>query len=193
LIITSSRVKLIQKCQQTRVISIKSSVTCRSGLLLFYFYFCRNTCHYFFFDHLCRLKSSGLSCIYHYKCMVLALNILKLSDLYHNETTKFMYLVLKNNFPLKLKYFLTTVNSVHSRSTRSAVSKKLSVPYFSLTKFQKSIAYQGVKIWNTVPDSYKKMSYRQSDSYKKMSYRQFKAKYCFNLTEINRTRNNQMS
>jgi len=36
------------------------------------------------------------------------LNILKLSDLYHYETEQFMYLVLKNNFPPKLNYFLTT-------------------------------------------------------------------------------------
>jgi len=95
------------------------------------------------------------------------LNILKLSDLYHYETAKFMYLVLKNNFPPKLKYFFNYVNSVHSRTTRSAVSKKLSVPYYRLTKFQKSIAYQSIKIWNTVPDLHKKMSYRQfKDKYK---------------------------
>jgi len=30
---------------------------------------------------------------------------LKLSDLYHYETAKFMHLVLKNNFHPKFKYF----------------------------------------------------------------------------------------
>jgi len=117
---------------------------------------------------------------------ILKFNILKSSDLYHYETAKFMCLVLKNNSLPKFKYFFNYVNSVYSRSTRSAVSKKLSAPYFRLTKFQKSIAYQGVKIWNIVPNLYKKKC--RIDNLKPNINN-----FCFNLMENNRRRNLQMS
>jgi len=67
------------------------------------------------------------------------------------------------------KRFYTYDKTIHSQSTRSAEFNKLSVLYFKSNKLQKSIVYQGVKIWNSIPDLYKTMSFEKL----KVNYRLF--------------------
>ena len=77
------------------------------------------------------------------------LDILKIADQYTFEAGKMMYQHSKQAFPPCISSFFSPIFSIHSRRTRS--KKKLYIPKFSFSRWQKSIKYQGAKIWNSVP------------------------------------------
>ena len=90
------------------------------------------------------------------------LNILKLEDLYTYEAAKLMHKYSQNKLSKKLSSFFTPVNAIHSRTTRFASSGlNLSLPFYRTEKLQKSYKFQGVIIWNSVPQEIKILSFNQ--------------------------------
>ena len=84
--------------------------------------------------------------------------LLNIEDLYKLEIGKFMYSYEHNKLPpLFSDYFLP---QIHFHNTRSSSSNKYFLPFFSTNKTQTIINYTGVKIWNKIPDSLKKLSYK---------------------------------
>ena len=90
------------------------------------------------------------------------INILKLEHLYTYEVAKLMHKYSQNKLPKKLSSFFTPVNAIHSRTTRLASSGlNLSLPFYRTKKLQRSHKFQGVIIWNSVPQEMKILSFNQ--------------------------------
>lgn len=88
------------------------------------------------------------------------LNLLKLPDLYQHEIAKLMFRQTNNNFPLTFSNFFIKTTEVHYKTTRLALNKtSLRIPRYKTAKLQRSFKYQGVKIWNSIPESHKKLSF----------------------------------
>ena len=76
------------------------------------------------------------------------LDVLKISDLFKYEVAKVMYQHSKNILPSGFSSIFTYVSKVHDRPTRSNFQNNLYIPKFSTSRCQRSINYQGPKIWN---------------------------------------------
>ena len=79
------------------------------------------------------------------------LGVLKIADQYTFEVGKMMYQHSKQALPPCISSFFSPISSIHSRRTRSSTKKNLYIPKFSFSRCQKSIKYQGAKIWNSIP------------------------------------------
>ena len=102
----------------------------------------------------------------------LKLQILKLNDLYLYEVAKLTHMHTHKKLPTNLSTFFAPVKAIHTRSTRLASSKlNLYLPRYKSQKLQKSFKYQGVKIWNSVPQDLKQLPFNR-----------FKTKYKKHLT-----------
>ena len=82
-------------------------------------------------------------------------NILKLQDLYIVETAKIVYNYIHRPSmlpPSFLNYF-NRAHLISQRSSRSTTTHRdlLHIPLLRTKKMQRSIKYQGVKIWNSIP------------------------------------------
>ena len=82
-------------------------------------------------------------------------NILKLQDLYIVETAKIVYNYIHRPSmlpPSFLNYF-NRAHLISQRSSRSTTTHRdlLYIPLLRTKKMQRSIKYQGVKIWNSIP------------------------------------------
>ena len=99
----------------------------------------------------------------------LKLQILKLNDLYLYEVAKLMHKHTRKKLPTSLSTFFVPVKAIHTRSTRLASSElNLYLPRYKSQKLQKSFKYQGVKIWNSVPQDLKQLPFnRFKTMYKK--------------------------
>ena len=96
---------------------------------------------------------------YYYK-----LQILKLDDLYQFELAKIMHQYTHNKLPIRFcNYFTYSCNS-YSYSTRNSSKDHLLLPRFTTTRTQKSIKYKGAKLWNSLPETLRHMSYRRFKS-----------------------------
>ena len=72
-----------------------------------------------------------------------------------------MYLYEHNKLlPLFSDYFLP-LKKIHCHNTRSFSSIKYFLTIVSTNKAQTFINYTKVKIWNKIPDSHKKLSYKK--------------------------------
>ena len=86
--------------------------------------------------------------------------LLKMEDLYKLEIAKFMYLYEHNILPPLFSDYFLPLKKIHSHNTSSS-SNTYFLPFFSTNKAQTNINYTGVKIWNKIPDSLKKLSYEK--------------------------------
>ena len=88
--------------------------------------------------------------------------LLNIEDLYKFEIAKFMYLYEHNKLPPLFSDYFLPLKKTHCHNTRSSSSNKYFLPFFfSTNKAQTIINYTGVKIWNKIPDSLKKLSYKK--------------------------------
>lgn len=85
------------------------------------------------------------------------LKILKISELFKLEVAKLISLHYSKNLPPLLSNLFVPTNQISSRSTRASSHENLSLymPRFKTARLQRSIKYQGVKIWNEIPPSIK--------------------------------------
>ena len=79
------------------------------------------------------------------------LGILKICDLYTYEIAKIMHHHSTQTLPSSLSSLFTKISNIHRRYTRSVAHNDLYLPKFSNNRYQNSIRYKGVKIWNSIP------------------------------------------
>jgi len=94
------------------------------------------------------------------KChsFVCGTNVLKLPDLFRHKIAKLIHKLLRNNHPPNFFKFFIKTNKIHNRTTRLASNEHaLYIPRYKTEKLQRSFKYQGVKVWNSLPDSLKKL------------------------------------
>ena len=88
---------------------------------------------------------ASITPVYHKLC------ILKITDMYKFELAKLMHQYSRNSLLSNISTFLQKVSSIHNRNTRTHSQNMLYLPKFSTLRTQKSIKYQGTKIWNSFP------------------------------------------
>ena len=93
---------------------------------------------------------------YYYK-----LQILKLDDLYQFELAKFMHQYTHNKLPIRFCNYFTYSSNSYSYSTRNSSKDHLLLSRFSTTRTEKSIKYVGAKLWNSLPETLRHLSYRE--------------------------------
>ena len=65
-----------------------------------------------------------------------------------------------SSMPATFSSLLTPVSAIHTRTTRFASSSsKFNRPRYGTKKMQKGFKCKGVKIWNTIPNIIKKLSF----------------------------------
>ena len=79
------------------------------------------------------------------------LEILKISELYKFEIAKLMHQHSKQNLPPTISNLFKPLSNIHNRITRSVSLNHIYVENFSTLRCQRSIKYQGAKIWNAIP------------------------------------------
>ena len=90
------------------------------------------------------------------------LNILKLNDLYTDKIAKLMFKYAHKTTPIAFSSFFTPVISIHTRTTRLAsYSNNLYLPKYKTNKMQSSFKFQGVKIWISIPNDLRRLSFNQ--------------------------------
>ena len=89
------------------------------------------------------------------------LKTLKLKDLIKLETAALVYIFKSQKLPITFDNYCTTLNSVHDKPTRATSSYDFFIPYYKTQKLQRSIKYQGSKIWNSL-----ELNIKQSKSMK---------------------------
>ena len=90
------------------------------------------------------------------------LQILKLKDLYEYEVAKLMPKNSRKKLPNRLNCHFTPVGAIHTRTTCLALSElNLYLPRYRTQKLQKSLKYQGAKIWHSVPYELEKLPFDQ--------------------------------
>ena len=58
---------------------------------------------------------------------------------------------MHNTLPQFFSNFFTKLGQVNTRTTRSSNPNNLYIPCYKTNRFQQSIKYQGVKVWNSIP------------------------------------------
>jgi len=85
-------------------------------------------------------------------------NILKLNDLYKLEIGKFFHSFIHNFVHPSFTKFFIRSSDVATRTTRSSVNlSNLCIPRYKANRMQRSIKYQNVKIWNSIPHEIQKL------------------------------------
>ena len=91
----------------------------------------------------CNPKASTTPLFYQYK-------ILKIQDLYYFEIAKTMHQYSNKHLPICFTSFFTQTSSIHNQSTRSNIQNDLYLPHLLSSRCQRSIKFQGAKIWNSI-------------------------------------------
>ena len=90
------------------------------------------------------------------------LNILKLNDLYTHEIAKLMFKYAHKTAPIAYFSFFTPIISIHTRTTRLvSYCNDLYLPRYKINKMRRSFKFQGVNIWNSIPNDLRKLSFSQ--------------------------------
>ena len=118
---------------------------------------------------------AGGQCLVDSTAYYMLLNIFKIKDLYILEVAKLMHKFSGINYHTKqILLFFSPINMIHTRTTRLASSNlNLFIPLYQTVKIQRFFKFQGVSIWNSVPQDMKLLSF---DSFKI----QFKQHLMFN-------------
>ena len=97
------------------------------------------------------------------------LGILKIPELYKFEIAKLMHQHSKQNLPPAISNLFKPLSNIHNRITRSVSLNHIYVEKFSTLRCQRSIKYQGAKIWNAIPLELRDQSYKNFKlNYKKI-------------------------
>ena len=89
------------------------------------------------------------------------LKTLKIADLYTFEIAKIMHQHSRKELPPELSSFFITTRQIHNRATRSHSKNTFYLPKFSSSRCQKSIKFQGTKIWNSIPTELQNQSFHK--------------------------------
>ena len=83
------------------------------------------------------------------------LKILNLNDIYKLQIAKLMHKFEHDCLPSVFNYLFTKLDNIHSYNTRQKTSQEYIVPSKRLAIAQKSLAYIGVKIWESLDQNLK--------------------------------------
>ena len=86
------------------------------------------------------------------------LKLLKLNNIYKLEVSKFMYKFKSKSLPICSDEYFVLPSKVHSYSTRFVTGDNYSLTRFNKSNSQRSICYQGPKIWNELPAEIKNIA-----------------------------------
>ena len=87
------------------------------------------------------------------------LKILKLLDLYKFENAKLVHVYMNRKLPLSFSGYFNKSCNVSNCLTRTFENPyNLYKPLYHNNRMEKSIKYQGVKIWNSLPQTIQKLS-----------------------------------
>ena len=78
-----------------------------------------------------------------------------------------MYRIIQLNYHTFLANKVLSYQTNHLHETRFAYNENLNLPFFTLTKCQRSFLYNGIKIWNSLPLHLKTLQ-DDLNSFKKM-------------------------
>ena len=88
--------------------------------------------------------------------------ILQIDDLLKYEIAKFVHCIITNKTPNSFRNYFCKTAEYSSRVTRqSSDNSNLYIPRYRTNKLQKCIKYQEVKIWNSIPQKIRVLSYNQ--------------------------------
>ena len=100
-----------------------------------------------------------------------SINILQFHDLVKSELGLFVYYHFKDMLPTPFNHFFVKLNEHHPVKTRlQATCRNYWIPHYRTSKLQRSFKYQGVKIWNDIPDDIKSSSVRRFNQKLKTSF-----------------------
>ena len=85
------------------------------------------------------------------------LKILKLVDLIDFETAKFMHKYLSQKLPTNFDNYFKILSKYQTKSTRGTSYNNVFLPYFKTKKLQRSIKFQGPKLWNSLNNNIKNL------------------------------------
>ena len=87
--------------------------------------------------------------------------ILKLNDLYKIELSKFVYSYISKYTPKYFNDYFIEFKNANVHNARSSSRRNLILPLYATNRVQKSIKFQGAKLWNSLPFSLKQSSRRK--------------------------------
>ena len=90
------------------------------------------------------------------------LKILKLEDLFDLYCAVFMYKIMNENYN---SYFYDRIQSFQLELPYNTRNNQLRMPFFTLTRCKQNFTYQGISVWNKIPDDIK--TNKTSRSFKK--------------------------
>ena len=96
------------------------------------------------------------------------LAILKLNDLRIYEIAKFIYQYVHNVLSSQFNNYFSYTHNIHFHETRNSTSKAMKLTRYATNRYENSIKYKEVKIWNSIPNYLKSFSFRKfKHEYKK--------------------------
>ena len=86
------------------------------------------------------------------------LEIFQIDDLFKFEIAIFVFKWNRNSVPISFSNFFKKTSDASKLITRqSSKSSNLYIPRYKSNRLQRSIKYQGVKVWNSIPENIKKL------------------------------------
>ena len=101
--------------------------------------------------------------------------ILKISDIYKFELSKFMYSYHVKAFPAIFDSYFLPIAEAHNYNTRSKPNQNYFLNFVNSNSGKNSIKFYGVQLWNLIPPEIKSYSfYRFKKEYKKILLNNYK-------------------
>ena len=97
-------------------------------------------------------------------------NLLNFDNMYKLEVAKFMFDICHENSSDIFNDLFIKTNLRHHHMTRQSSNDNFSLPLVSTNYKQRSIIYEGVKIWNSLPLRIKKLENKPSFTKKLKNY-----------------------
>ena len=86
-------------------------------------------------------------------------SILKVGDV--AKMAKFVHKSVNHSLPKYFQTYFHKVSLARKRSTRSSSSDNLAIPLFRTSPAQRSIKYQGSKVWNSIPTAIQRLNVKK--------------------------------
>ena len=88
-------------------------------------------------------------------------NLWNLHNLHKFEIAKFIHNQINRRLSPNLNNYFTLAKFSHCRQTRTTASSNLINPLYKTKRMQQSLKYSGTKIWNSIPNNTKDLSFRK--------------------------------
>jgi len=94
------------------------------------------------------------------------LSILKLDDLVKLELGKFRHKHFNNKLRKNFQNYFIKLQTIHSVNTRRQASGlNYNIPIYKIVRHQRSVKYQGVTLWHSIPHDIRKVTFCKFKKY----------------------------